>query len=420
MRKVAVIGLGVSGQAAVKVLSADGWLIDCYDDRKEGMLPLSAYKDEYEFTVLSPGINPGRLPVKPSVLTSEIELGRKLMKPSDKLLAVTGTNGKSTVTHLTAQILNKTGVKAVACGNIGYPLAQAVLERAKVTEPIVYVVELSSFQTELLSRFQAQAAAITNITPDHLDRYGSMEAYAAAKMNIFNYIDVTGELIATHSQYLIVDGQYFKTRWVDEKLKQWPSMKEYRMSFGAYSVDTRLFPLIGDHNLVNLAFALALANAIVPLKGDVTDLIDGLTGMPHRMEKVAEHEDVIWINDSKATNVQSTLMALKSCNYPCVVLLGGRDKKGDYTELLPELKRCASEIILFGEAAKVICSQIEGKIEAPIIISRTLKQAVKKAKDIAMPGYTVILTPGGSSFDEFENFEDRGLKFAGYIEEVYK
>ena len=310
----------------------------------------------------------------------------------------------------------------MACGNIGYSFAEAVLDNIHQTAPIVYVLELSSFQIELLANLRVQGAVITNFTPDHLDRYPDIDAYIAAKIRLLDFIDSDGELIAPDDPAIAnkaVTGLY-KTRWLDAHFRNWPLVKDnFMMSFGKYYVDTRRFCLLGDHNLANMAGALSLATVVLPMAGDVTYLIENLTGMPHRTEKVAEYNDVTWIDDSKATNVDSALVGLKSCNFPSIVMLGGRDKKGDFTVLASEINRAASELILFGEARELIWNQLKDLVTMPVILSPTLKQGVKKAQDTAAPGYTVILTPACASFDEFKDYTDRGNKFASYVHEFY-
>ncbi len=417
-KRTAIIGYGKSGAGAERILKLSGCgQPDLYDDSKPGCKPIAGYKDIYDLTVVSPGVPFSKLPEKPSKYTSEIELASNWMPMGSEVLGVTGTNGKSTVTHLTAQILNNAGHKAVACGNIGNTFADAAVD---ADEPTVFVVELSSFQIELLRDFNMLGTAVTNITPDHLDRYATIEDYVDAKLAVLNFIDPDGTLIADPDIRIInrTLRALYRVRYVDREYKAWPKFSEHLMNFGGFYVDTREFGLFGAHNLLNLAFALGLANVAVPLAGDVTGLIMGLTGMPHRTELVPTNDGIRWINDSKATNVDSTLVALKSCTKPTVVLLGGRDKKGDFTLLVNELERCASMVCLFGEAAQVIASQLTGKLDCPMVIFPTLHQAVESASVLAKPGTTVILTPGCASYDEFLNYEDRGHKFAGYVKEV--
>ncbi len=421
MKKVAIIGYGKSGKGAEHLLRASGYdSFDLYDDKIDGLTPLNMFTGGYELTVMSPGIAFSKLNTVPEKYTSEAELAYEKMGPAAKIIAITGTNGKSTVTFLTAQILQKMGIKAVACGNIGYPVSEAVLNE----EPdSVFVVELSSFQAELLNRYEIAACAITNLTPDHLDRYTDTEEYYAAKLRLLDFIEHGGVLVSapdTHVVNRAISGNY-KVQYIDTELRAWPKINGHIINFGNYFADLSFYKLFGKHNIINLAFALSLANSIKPLSGDVTDLIKDLEGMPHRAERVAEIEGITWINDSKATNVDSTFTALNSCSYPTILMLGGRDKKGHFEDLADEINRCCSLICLFGEAAPLIESQLKGVIKVPMITSGALREAVECAAKFAPKNEqaTVILSPGCASFDEFSGFEERGRKFVEYVKDVY-
>ena len=417
-KKAAIIGYGKSGIGAEKILQLRGYeQAHRYDDANPECTPIAEYKDRYDITVVSPGIPLSKLPEKPSVYTSEIELSYSWMPMGSVALGVTGTNGKSTVTHFTEQILNGAGCKAVACGNIGYTFADAVTAS---NEPRVFVVELSSFQIELLRDFSMQGLAFINITPDHLDRYAGMDDYANAKLAALDFVEPEGALIADHDVRIMnrALNKLYRVRYVDKEYKAWPRLDGNRMIFDRFYVDVREFKLFGEHNLFNLVFALSLADVASQMKGDVTHLISDLTGMPHRAEIVPTRDGIRWINDSKATNVDSTLVALKSCHKPTIALLGGRDKKGDFVRLVSELNRCATKVFLFGEAAQLIASQLKNKFERSIEAFSTLRLAVEAAAMSAQNGSTVILSPGCASFDEFLNYEDRGNKFVEYVKEV--
>ncbi|MDR2884893.1 MAG: UDP-N-acetylmuramoyl-L-alanine--D-glutamate ligase [Deferribacteraceae bacterium] len=414
----AVVGYGKSGIAAEKLLKLKGYDdIDLYDDKAVGCLPLREFKDRYDLVVVSPGVPIDRLPELPTSYTSEIDLAYGWMPADCKVLGVTGTNGKSTVTHLTAQILNNAGYKAIACGNIGYPYGEAVIDAEEGT---IFVVELSSFQLESTCELSIDAASVTNLTPDHLDRYDSLDSYYGAKLRILQLIDLEGMLIAEPNTNIVnrTLNAMYPVRYVDNELKAWPKLNNNKLMLGRYFVDISKFKLFGAHNIINLTHALFLANAIAAFEGDVTHLIENLQGMPHRVELVLERDGIVWINDSKATNVDSTLVALKSCKGSTVILLGGRDKMGDFTALVNELNRAASHVLLFGEAAATISKQLKGKLKAEITIAETLHDAVNEATKVAGLGSTVILSPGCASYDEFSGFEERGREFARYVKEA--
>lgn len=413
--KAAIIGYGKSGAAAEKLLKIKGYQeIEIFDDKNENYKNISEYKNEYDEVVVSPGIDLSKYKNICGNITSEVELAYNQMDKNAKIIAITGTNGKSTTTFLTAQILNNAGVKACACGNIGYPFGEAVLDKAD-TE--VYVIELSSFQIELLKRFKAVAGCIINVTQDHLDRYGSMDKYYEAKLLLLNFIDKKG-LFVTNTDTKIVNKAIlydFQARYIDDSFKSYPKLNNNILDFGKYIVDLSKYKLFGKHNITNLSFALTMADKVCSFEGDITNLIENLTSMPHRTELVAEINGVKWINDSKATNVDSVYTALISMKKPAILLIGGRDKKSDYTPLADLINKNISKICYFGEAADLIKGQLSPLLQGVLEESySSLKECVnalaKREKDI-----TVLLSPACTSFDEFKSYEDRGYRFKEYV-----
>ena len=413
--KAAIIGYGKSGAAAEKLLKIKGYQeIEIFDDKNENYKNISEYKDEYDEVVVSPGIDLNKYKNISGNITSEVELAYNQMDKNAKIIAITGTNGKSTTTFLTAQILNNAGVKACACGNIGYPFGDAVLEK-KDTE--VFVIELSSFQIELLKRFKAVAGCIINVTQDHLDRYGSMDKYYEAKLLLLNFIEKKG-LFVTNTDTKIVNKAIlydFQARYIDDSFKSYPKLNNNILDFGKYIVDLSKYKLFGKHNITNLSFALTMADKVCSFEGDITNLIENLTSMPHRTELVAEINGVKWINDSKATNVDSVYTALISMKKPAILLIGGRDKKSDYTPLADLINKNISKICYFGEAAGLIKGQLSPLLQGVLEESySSLKECVnalaKREKDI-----TVLLSPACTSFDEFKSYEDRGYRFKEYV-----
>lgn len=413
--KAAIIGYGKSGAAAEKLLKIKGYQeIEIFDDKNENYKNISEYKNEYDEVVVSPGIDLSKYKNICGNITSEVELAYNQMDKNAKIIAITGTNGKSTTTFLTAQILNNAGVKACACGNIGYPFGDAVLEK-KDTE--VFVIELSSFQIELLKRFKAVAGCIINVTQDHLDRYGSMDKYYEAKLLLLNFIEKKG-LFVTNTDTKIVNKAIlydFQARYIDDSFKSYPKLNNNILDFGKYIVDLSKYKLFGKHNITNLSFALTMADKVCSFEGDITNLIENLTSMPHRTELVAEINGVKWINDSKATNVDSVYTALISMKKPAILLIGGRDKKSDYTPLADLINKNISKICYFGEAADLIKGQLSPLLQGVLEESySSLKECVnalaKREKDI-----TVLLSPACTSFDEFKSYEDRGYRFKEYV-----
>ncbi len=418
--KAAIIGYGKSGAAAENLLKLKGINnIDIFDDKAEQYKNISEYKNTYDMVVVSPGIDLKKYPNISGNITSEIELAYEVMDKNAKIIAITGTNGKSTTTHLTAQILNSAGIKAAACGNIGYPFAKAVLDK----DIKVFVIELSSFQIELLKNFNAVSGCIINVTQDHLDRYGTMEKYYEAKLMLLNFIDKNGVFITNTDEKIrhAVEKHNIETKYIDDDLKVFPKYDGKILDFGKFKADTSKYKLFGKHNLINLSFALLLADKVCDFKGDVSNLLEDLTSMPHRTELAAEVNGVKWINDSKATNVDSVYTALKSVEKPSILLIGGRDKKSDYSPLAELINKNISKICYFGEAADLIKNQLSPLLKGVEEESYdSLKNCVKILAGKTQPGTTVLLSPACTSFDEFKSYEDRGVKFKEYVLEYTK
>lgn len=418
--KAAIIGYGKSGAAAENLLKLKGINnIDIFDDKAEQYKNISEYKNTYDMVVVSPGIDFKKYPNISGNITSEIELAYEVMDKNAKIIAITGTNGKSTTTHLTAQILNSAGIKAAACGNIGYPFAKAVLDK----DIKVFVIELSSFQIELLKNFNAVSGCIINVTQDHLDRYGTMEKYYEAKLMLLNFIDKNGVFITNTDEKIrhAVEKHNIETKYIDDDLKVFPKYDGKILDFGKFKADTSKYKLFGKHNLINLSFALLLADKVCDFKGDVSNLLEDLTSMPHRTELAAEVNGVKWINDSKATNVDSVYTALKSIEKPSILLIGGRDKKSDYSPLAELINKNISKICYFGEAADLIKNQLSPLLKGVEEESYdSLKNCVKILAGKTQPGTTVLLSPACTSFDEFKSYEDRGVKFKVYVLEYTK
>ncbi|MCL1902684.1 MAG: UDP-N-acetylmuramoyl-L-alanine--D-glutamate ligase [Alphaproteobacteria bacterium] len=378
--KAAIIGLGKSGIAARRILSARDGVTDftLFDDN--GERPVSEFTDTFDITVISPGIPPAKIINRPKKFTSEIELGLNNLPDGARVIAITGTDGKSTTTTLTAQILKEAGHPAVACGNFGYPLADAVLDHGAGT---IFVVELSSYQLDLLPAHPYfDAACILNIAPDHLDRYGTFENYAASKYRI--------------KQMLKPGAKFFDADNIPRK-----------------KYDN--FQLPGAHNALNLDFAVALAQSVINKEITLSSIIPNLTGLEHRMEYVPTTDGIHWYNDSKATAIQPVQTALKSFDNRVILLMGGRDKHIDFTPLADDINARCDFLILFGESAKKIHAQLSGGVKIPIIMAANLKDAVNKARESATPGNHILLSPGCTSWDEFKNFEERGNEFKNYV-----
>jgi len=411
MKKAAIIGYGKSGKAAEKLLRNDGYTdIDVYDDGDTDMRPIAEFKDEYECVVVSPGINLRKLTNAPKKYTSEIELADKHRSEDAAVIAITGTNGKSTVTTLVAQILKKCGVESIACGNIGLTYAEAV----EGYDFGAYAVELSSFQTGMLNEFKADSVVITNLAEDHMDRYTDMDDYADDKMNLLRFLKPDGRLIIEDDEYLKEKASIFN----GEMVKINPDLTEGRLEFGHFYVTTKNFPLKGRHNLLNLSFALMAVDGVVGLKGDVTYLIEDLRGLEHRCEHVGMINGVEYINDSKGTNIHSTLTALNGMDKGIVIILGGKDKNGDFSVMQEAINDKCAAVIAYGSAGEKIYNTLKELVSVPLFRVENLEAAVKKSFETAEAGQTVILSPACASFDEHRGFEHRGTHFKELVKDI--
>jgi len=336
-----------------------------------------------------------------------------------RIVGVTGTNGKSTTVGVVGDILKSGGVDAVVAGNVGTPLADVLRER----DPDTLVLELSSFQLDTIDRFRVDVAVLLNVTPDHLDRYHhSFDEYAASKARILNrataetyYIyniedEAAARLAETHrgpsvpfsSRRRLDTGVFFED---DAMVRVWN---------GARDVVARRseFTPIGIHNLEN---ALASIAAVIPFDIPLDAIRSALRAyrpLPHRMELVRVVDGVAYVNDSKATNVDATAKSLASIDGPVIVILGGRDKEGDFGMLLPFLKS-ARRAVLIGEARPVIAKALAGRVQTTE--AADLAEAVRTARASAQPGDTVLLAPACASFDMFKNYQERGEVFRATV-----
>lgn len=410
--KVAILGYGKSGKSAESLLKKKGIVdIDIFDDKIIEFKTLKEfYHDNYETVVLSPGIDPNAVDVPKGKISSELEIAFEFIS-NKKIIGITGTNGKSTVTFLTSQILKNLGVNAEFCGNIGRTVGDTFLTE----DPDIYVVEVSSFQLDLLNNFRFDTACITNITPDHLNRYKTMNNYILSKKRIADF--TTGTLFLEKGEW----NNYFKggskTIFIDPYMKIYPKFDGKILSFGKFFVEIDKYRLFGFHNLLNLSFSLVLSDQIIPLVGNVSHLVENLKPLEHRCEFITEINGVKYINDSKGTNVDSTLTALKSSEYPTTLILGGKDKDGDFSALIDEINSKTKMVICCGEAGEKIYRTLKGNIKAELVKVDKLKDALMYAYRETEEG-TVLFSPACASFDEFNNFEERGRFFKQWVLEL--
>ena len=373
-----------------------------------------------DLVVVSPGVP---LAIPPLVkareagieIIGEVELAARHLQ--GRIVGITGTNGKTTTTTLIGEILAGGGLPVHVGGNIGTPLVELV-DREAAGDWIV--AELSSFQLEAVDRLHVSVAVMLNITPDHLDRYPSMEAYAEAKANILRHQEPsdTAVLNADDPRVLAFAARtparvtLFRVKGeLPEGLFLRGESLVYRDAQGGETVllERHEIPLPGLHNLENVLAALAVGLACGVDLESMRQTIRGFKAVEHRLEPVAEIKGVRFYNDSKATNVDAAIQSLTSFPGQITVILGGKDKGSDFAPLAPLVRDRCDQVILIGSAAEKIAAALEGT--APLHRCATLEEAVQMAFVTTKPGGVVLLAPACASFDMFENYEHRGRVF---------
>ncbi len=442
-KRVLVVGLARTGIATAEFCSRLGAVVTATDEQPEESLgaavqalrtagvtlELGIHRSEtfenQDFIVLSPGV-PSKLPplelarMRGIPVWSEIELASRFLH--GRLIAITGSNGKTTTTALVAHILRTANIPTLVGGNIGVPLISLVDSSSDST---VGVVEASSFQLETIGQFRPDVAVLLNLTPDHLDRHTSFEEYIRAKLRIFENQREGDAAI------LNADDPEVAKRFPARPQVHWFS-RQKRVASGAYVRDGQIVvrtegneeaillrdevPLRGEHNLENVLAACIAARLAGAGPAAIAEGVKTFPGVEHRIEFVAEINGVKFYNDSKATNVDAALKAIEAFPSPLIVILGGKDKGSPYTPLVEPLRRQARLVLLIGAASEKIASELSGAF--PIIRAGTMDRAVEIAFERAQPGDTVLLAPACSSFDQFENFEHRGRVFKELVARI--
>ena len=433
-----VLGAGQSGLAATRLLSSAGSKVTLVEEHKDTVELAAQFADEsirvtadavkaakaaVDCLVISPGIPAshqvaaGQM-ARHTPVISEIELASRFT--SSPVIAVTGSNGKSTVSAMVHHIFKAGGYVSYLGGNIGTPFsANVLLENIHQHKRTVQVVEISSYQAEHLVYFEPSATVFLNLTPDHLDRYRSLDDYGRAKLNLLKNVALTAPVIYNSSDD-------FLSRHLADRLGSIPFsvMRETDAPYhsdgksifhsGRLLVRQAELPLPGSHNLANSLAAAAVTSAMGIDEAVIQVALRTFQGLPHRLEQVGIVDEIPYYNDSKATNVASTKVALESFDRPIVLILGGSDKGAtDYAELLPLVEDRVKNIITYG----VIGSRLAKLFEDKVATQHTddFSTAVDLARDVAQSGDLVLLSPACASFDQFNNFETRGDKFRELI-----
>lgn len=436
--RVLVVGLGSSGKAAARLASSRGARVTAADARNETALgnapnalraqgiivrcgghPASLAA-EADLVIVSPGVRPDTEVLADArrrgvPVWGELELASRFCR--GRILGITGTNGKSTTTSMAGAILRSAGIPGGTGGNLGTPLSE-LLEQD--SEAAVHAVEISSFQLETVDAFRASIAAILNFTPDHLDRYGNVDEYAAAKSKLFETQGAGDSAVVNaddpaHERFLSgVRGRVYRVRTrgpVDAGAYVENGWLRLRTGYGDEPLmEVGALPVPGEHNVSNALTAALMARLAGTPLDSATRALASFRALPHRLERIAEIRQVVFYNDSKATNLDAAERALAA--FPgreVLVILGGRDKGASWTDLLPSLRSHARAAFLVGEATESIRAAVGNRIRA--VSCGTVREAVKAAFSMSGPGDVVLLAPGCASHDQYANFEERGEDF---------
>ena len=439
--RLVVLGGGESGASAAvlgKVKGMDVFLSDMGTIPAKYKELLDSYSIPYEegghteelilnadVVVKSPGIPPyapmvEKIVAKSIPVLSEIEFAAGFT--DSRMVCITGSNGKTTTTLLTYHILRKAGIDAGLAGNVGKSLALQVA----IDPHDTYVIELSSFQLENMYRFKANIAVIMNITPDHMDRYDhKMENYVAAKFRIlqnqtkddyFVYWQddpiIRRQIEQVQSEALRLpfgmEREDGSAAWVEDGIVHFATPGE------VWEVPRDRLALPGLHNLYNSMAAGISASVLHIRKENIREALEDFEAVEHRLEYVATIDGVRYVNDSKATNVNSTWYALESMTTPTVLILGGKDKGNDYSEIEPLVKEKVKAIVCMGLHNEKLLEFFSGKVDV-IADTHSLEDALAECRRLASEGDTVLLSPCCASFDLFKSYEDRGDKFKAAV-----
>jgi UDP-N-acetylmuramoylalanine--D-glutamate ligase len=434
-KRALVVGLGKSGLSAARLLHAFGARVALSDKRPPSFLaeelrqlpaglPLQTESHSwllaknFDLAVVSPGV-PWELPElraarrKGLPLWNEMGLALDLIQPRE-IAAITGTNGKTTTTALLAEMMKRNGNHCVMAGNIGTPLTSVV---NRVNSQTTLILEVSSYQLEGLQGFRPRVGCLLNITPDHLQRHKTMDRYADIKFSLFQHQGPDDWAVLNADDPLCRRGAgrcAGRVLWLSSHRElpgQAYANRGHLVLDGAPPPWELPLPrhLIGPHNVFNALAASSSAAALGAKSDAINQALRQFKGMDHRCQVVGRIRGVLYVNDSKSTNVDSTRVAVEAIERPLFLILGGRDKGSPYTPLIPLLRRRVKKIFLIGEAAPLIRKDLGGIV--PMESVGDLENAVRRARASARPGDAVLLSPACASFDQFKNFEHRGQVF---------
>ena len=440
--EISVVGLARSGRAAAELLfragapvyASDAGTGDAVAHAARALGTLGVYVQQgghdlariaaSALVVASPGVPPDAPPLRAAreagrPIVSELEVALQFL-PHQRYVAITGTNGKTTTTALIHRLFEALGYDSVAAGNIGTPLAEVSL---RAEQPDWIALETSSFQLHDTPSIAPASGVLTNLSANHLDRYTSVEEYYADKALLFRNATPRSVWISNaddpDSQAMVaaVPGQHLQFTTANGAADGYYDRAGDRLVvLGAPLLPRAELALLGDHNVANaLAAALAVMGADESHRDErarrrIAEALRGFRALEHRIEPVGTFGDVDWINDSKSTNVASTLVALRGMRKPTVLLLGGRHKGEPYTGLADELRRTGRAVVAYGESAPLVEADLGSMVPVERLGS-SFAEVMARARALTGPGDAVLLSPACSSYDMFDNYEERGREF---------
>ena len=438
-REVAVVGLGRSGVAATMLLRDRAIPVYASDTGtgprfEEWAAPLSAAGADVELgghdlarvaravaVVVAPGVPPEVPPLETARVAgvpiyAEVDVGFVALTRT-RCVGITGTNGKTTTTSLVAHLMTAIGLRAETAGNIGRPLCDV----ARLADPPAWLaLELPSFQLHDAPHLKPEIGVITNLAPNHLDRYHSLEEYYGDKARLLANADEHAVTVtnaddpAVQAMAAGAPGRHLRFS-IRGRADAWYDRDRRRLMLDEEVVLERdELQLLGDHNVANALTALLVASTLGGTPERMAAGLRTFRSIPHRVEPVREVDGVLWVNDSKSTNVTSTEVAIAAQDRPFVLLLGGRHKGEPYTRLAPALRSGCRAVVAYGEARETIVHDLSGAV--PLVEAGSFDDVLARARELARPGDAVLLSPACSSYDMFLNYEERGERFRAAVE----
>ena len=439
--EIAVIGLARSGRAAAMLLKKHGYDVyasdvvsspdtgRCAEELRAQGIAVDVGRHDLDrlerasLVVASPGVPPSARPLafareKGVRIASEVEVALHFLAGS-RIIAVTGTNGKTTTTALIAHLFRGLDLEAVEAGNIGTPLSEIV---GREHQPKWISLEMSSFQLHDTPSLKPDVGVLTNLSPDHLDRYATVEEYFSDKARLFANADANSVWVVNADDKAVVamvrdvGGHKYSFSTIEETAAYLDERIDQLVILGTPLLPRKELPLLGRHNVSNaLAASLAVMAAdrshqTPSARKGIAAALRTFRSLPHRLELIGEFGGVQWINDSKATNVSSTGVAIDGMERPTVLLLGGRHKGEAYTPLAEAVKRKVKRVIAYGEAAPIIATDLRPVVDV-VRLGSDFEEVIRAAKAAARAGEAVLLSPACSSYDMFSNYEERGERF---------